>query len=995
MTSATAPLSASAEDSGLFTEASALDIFAQSRVRNYITRVAAPNGANGANTTVADVKVEVCASAGADKAEGNDAVKGGAPFKATLILPVDVLEDNAVRRQEIRAVGFGVDERSARVACCMHAELCLDALGIPVFTSERRQRERAAKARKEGRCAPLLSEAAPKELSSLALPPPVRFVAAHTAEPAVNGSPHAEASRKRCHGVPTKALYGEVKLTSYQPNYQPYPERGRHRGLSRGARPRRRYEQHAVRYGPDVFFTQLSEEFCRLQHVMMQRAGVAEDDDDDSNNNNTEVEEAKANEKGEAGSPRRDLATPVSDLDRSIPDARDGEGEGEGDHDAASALAQDGWLRLPDDGTSSSSPCDVAVLTQNGRLRSFGYRHPVRMQGVSGGESVACVDESEGGVFDLVEGDGETWCWNPDEPGPWCLHDPNAAARLTEYFQRTRRAAFADCVTVLTSREPSSFLDKRRRRFDVKEVRWFTATVALPEIATAGDASATATAAAAAVPPAAPTLSPCTAMGKATTAQKAVDLCAMHAEALLGYVGIPIFQKNPLQQVRYYAAGLEWGRCLSPEPRELPASGQAAPAVPKPLKEWHLNTKRRYRSCPMNLSEKLLALNRVVLGHYRQHLLEVDFSDHFYDEVIGLAEPCVRQYMLSQSHPFEAAYFTFVYQANSQYRCSVYLPLPGRYGVRGGYAIAASPKRARQLAALCAVDVLCALDAVPESCLRHADWQAMLKLRKEKNLQLPDPRTAQPHMRSPPGYREVLNTGSRRLPSTRDVWRVMVLDADAFDVVPPLYSRSAPSLSRNSIDWHQTLLRLFHTCMRYLAGWAPEDSWNHVHHYCGAQHFHGQRRVAANNYWLQLPVDEAVYGPRVAVGRCVTRLGALRQLCIHSLRVLHALRATPWDALAPSDLFLTVYKGNGAEMSEQLAMWAHVKSQVLSSNAEAENNTSLGDAPGGSSSTVREAEVVSVTVTDPRDDGAPPLSTRDTLSPHPTMSYELATCTFL
>jgi len=343
-------------------------------------------------------------------------------------------------------------------------------------------------------------------------------------------------------------------------------------------------------------------------------------------------------------------------------------------------------------------------------------------------------------------------------------------------------------------------------------------------------------------------------------------------------------------------------------------------------------------------------------------------QDETIAEMATLAVSCVRIFLRAQQHPYEGAYFNFVYQCNSQYRCSIYLPLPERFGVRGGLAMASTPPRAQQLCALHAIEVLCTLNCVPASCRRLEKWQRLLSLREKMGLSVPDEvGVSSPDARSPPSYREVSGPACTTLPSPSDIWRVMRIDADTFDVCPIAFLSSL-SEGKTGICWHTATRDMVLASLAYHAGWSEDDLWRHTHHYCGLQNFRGKPRPSANTFWVELPLDPKTYGRRVACGRCVTRAGAIRHLYIHILRTLHALRACPWEVLAERELLTTIYKGNWARMKLHMAHWPGLRDNVLAIR------------PADERAAV-DAEVVS-------------CNYAEALSPHPVMSDKLARLTF-
>lgn len=65
--------------------------------------------------------------------------------------------------------------KDAEVACSMHAEAILDALGLPVYTMSTRQAKHAAARRSEGKWAPMPGEA-PRCVKRTVLPAALDYV---------------------------------------------------------------------------------------------------------------------------------------------------------------------------------------------------------------------------------------------------------------------------------------------------------------------------------------------------------------------------------------------------------------------------------------------------------------------------------------------------------------------------------------------------------------------------------------------------------------------------------------------------------------------------------------------------------------------------------------------------------------------------------------------------------------------------------------------------
>lgn len=841
-----------------------LDMFAKSRILNYLSR---------------------------QMTLGDDSVKGASPFcitktqdkvffQAELLVPVEALVSGVMQQTKLRAVGYAQKEKDAIVAACMHAERCLDELGIPLFTSDRLQRKRAEEAKRDGRYAPMPGDPV-REVHVSELPFPVLYKLEDTGSENVKTNKDTKSSftHKSSHPV----------LRSYQPHYYTT---------------KRRYNDFSRRFGGDPFLRGMAGELAYLQARIFQHNTQFPGMDDGD----------------EEGAPLTIDPVEVEVLQPT-----------RASHD-------------------SSLTSDVASLSSCPAMRlALINSRPLNEHRVAG-----FIDESEGGRFDLVEGEKGTWWLHEQLPGLVCLFDPFAVQRINDVYMSQLNARFESCVETQMGEELTQ-VDIGFGPQCRKNVMWYTASAPIP-----GHPSLRS-------------------VGKAMSFNHAVSLCAMHAELLLCFLGVPL-SSNAMAQAKHYDACLRYGRLVSPLPREL--DNEVRALLPRPLKQWHRVKKTRKRGASMSVAEKLVALNRRVVAEIRQHLVEVDIcSQPQYRELLELSVSTLRQFMVEQGHPYESAYVNYVYSENSQFRCSIYLPLPETFGVRGGNAIGASPESARELCALHAVDTLCALN-VPVTRNKEK-LQRLLDLRKQFGLILPRYLDGDGsgnnnmcfNIRSPPGYREVPGCATTRIPPHQDVWNLIMADAGDFDVVKDVEAEKCYKLALPDTG---TMLRgLFQTYLQTV-GWAAGEQWSRIKHYQGLQHWNGRLRIPCNNYWMELPVDERLYGRRIALGRCVFRKTAEKAFIIHTFRILHALRLAPWDTYSDATLQRFI-PSSRANIAREREWWAFVVREFLTPSVEE------GAAETSGSSVVREAEVVI----------PPGADLRQILSPNPVMMHELAKRTFV
>ncbi|RNE98672.1 hypothetical protein TraAM80_08633 [Trypanosoma rangeli] len=837
----------------------ALDVFAKSRILNYLSRhlpVKEDNAQKASPFVITKTS---------DKAL----------YQAEMLLPVEALLSGVMQHTKLRTVGYAQKEKDAVIAACMHAERCLDVLGIPLFTSDRLQRKRAEEAKRDGRFAPMPGDPL-QEVRLSDLPFPVWFKAEA-------GGDARSASAQQA----SEASY--PALRSYQPNYHTT---------------KRRYNEFSQRFGGDPFLRGMAGQLAYLQARIFrhntQQPGMEDEDEEGAS---ITIDPAEV----ELLQPSHVLPDPV----------------------------------LRSDATPFSNCPAMLLAVVNSR--------PLNEHRVAG-----FIDESEGGVFDLVEGEKGTWWIHDQLPGLVCLFDPFAVKRIDGLYKSQLQVQFDACVETCVEEELTQ-VDIGFSPNCKKYLKWYTATAPVPHY---------------------PALR---AVGKALSIEHAVSLCAMHAELLLGFLGIPL-SPNVVEQTKHYDACLRHGRLVSPLPREL--DDEARSLLPKPLKQWHRIKKTRKRGAPLSVSEKLVALNRRVVADLRQHLIEVDIcAQPVYQQLLESSVSAVRQFMVEQRHPYESAYVNYVYAENAQFRCSIYLPLPEVYGVRGGSAIGATPETARKLAALNAVDTLCALN-VPVTQNKEK-MEQLLALRRQFGLILPrdsggarEDHHISVHIRSPPAYREAPGCSTTRIPPHQDVWNLIMADASDFDIVKDVEPENCYKLGFPDTG---TILRaLFQTYLQTV-GWARGEQWSYMKHYQGSQHWNGRLRIPCNNYWMELPLDEKKYGRRIALGRCVFRKGAEKAFLIHTFRILHALHLAPWDMYSDATLLGFLRHSQKANIARERRWWAFVASEFLTLPAEGGATATQG------SSEVRDAEVFIPVGAD----------LKQILSPNPVMTHELAKKTFV
>ncbi|GET90021.1 hypothetical protein, conserved [Leishmania tarentolae] len=959
-----------------------VDTFSQSRIKNYIQRVARP--------------LEGCASMFSGNGNGRsfgtevtprlltaaERPEYAAHIGPTLVekvwissfdIPVDVLVDAKMSRRMITVTGLAMEAKLAVLAACMHAERCLDALNIPLFTSEKRQHQRVLQAQAEGRVAPEVT-AEPLELSSVHLPLGVFLPAATSAE-AIRAAGKARSFQQlqTSSGPTNYGRDGGARTTSRASTQDGSSRPGK--GLLR--RPPRRWDMVKPRYGGEWFIRVTLDELATLQSTIVSHNRSLQDEHDDE-------------EFGEMDS----VVISPHEVQILQPEVSPATGA------AATAATADSVCKTRQrEAHGAHVPPAPKVLAYERML--------VNVQSKS---AHAMVDETEGGAFDLVEDDSESWWHEKEMPGSRCLRDPGAVARVSRFLERLTGHDLDSSIQTRAAEEDTNVWQQQPLKVNVKLKTWYTTWLDIPRI-------------------------PVPAVGKATTQEGARDLCAMHAELLLQWFGIHVYD-TPREQAMYFDACLRWGRLIAAEPIDPATVDVKTANLPKPLKEWFRSISRlRSRRSERSVAEKLLHLNRVVAHTFRNHLVEVSMVDSpEYQELLSLAGPCLRSFMVAVKHPYENAVFCYVYCKDFQYRSTVYLPLPERYGVRGGYSIASTPELSIALCGLHAVDVLCALDVVPAVCMEQPRWQRMMEVRESLGLIMPPsylykkqverassreaaavlrpPPPPHSRLRSPPAYRDVPMLSSTRIPPYQEVWQIMLTDADIFDVAPDLHALADDAKRLQVGSVFDIALILFEEFAQYAFGWqiGQRRQGEYLFHYVGPQHYRGAARRIANNFWMELPFDKAVYGRRVALGRCFSRKGAERMMYMHALRIAHALKATPWDTLPLSKLAEEVYSNNQGQATLRQEQWKWVCSTLLECTDV--GGVTEGLQNGGAS--IHEAEIMqefvrpmeaehavaatgsdSAVAADGHHDGHSTIDLRHVLSPHPVMSRDLAITTMV
>lgn len=1085
---------------------SQLDVFAQSRVANYAKRIC--------TSSLSKCSSSICLA--------KPLYNLKKMVRMDLQIPVELFYGGSLERSQITATGFAEQEKDAFIAACMHAERCLDALSIPLFSAAGRQRKRVEELRQEGRWSPMPQDP-PQEFSTDSLPPSICFVSPHLLSEKekkqvlhTSGGEGGEGSVKSSssHGAGISGMTNGEEMSSKKrsngparftrlagekpfQNLSSAPYGGGH---SRSLR-RQRSRDFSRRFGSDPFLSSFNEMQNLYQTILQhqQNSSDAEEEDDVPVAIETHEIEILQPSRFSSSHTRKSSSSSTAGL---------GGSETEREEEGFSSFSSHHQRDTPSfshTATASRHPhkeCHTSrgsgpLGTSHSSSSPPSFRHSSRPSPGSinfiGSASTdnspnrsyyipshfKCVDETEGGQFKLVDVSVDKWLPERKNPICVCIRDATVHERLKEYWEQQslegaeKASSFDECVEVTKAEQEANIQQNGRWRTVL--LCWYTASVVVPGLQPSktdemDDASPSVLSTSSSSPHMKNTPKKLIAIGKATTLETAKDLCAMHAEELLNFFGIPL-STNPETQLTHFDGCLRWGRFAAPEPVPF-EKGIVDPNLPLPNKEWYVPRKARLRVSPMTVTEKLQALNRRVVSQYRQHHIEVDLlHSRQYDTVMAASPACVRDFMLSQQHPFECAIMNF-HLAPNEYRASVYLPLPAEYGVRGGCAVGRTEEIAYHLCAMNAMDVLFALDCVPTTLLERPRWQEYLKERANLGMILPlsyrvslqsssakeeGEKIGQnaslfkpsPSLRSPPGIRDAPNSWSSEIPPSDQIWKVLMTNADDFDVVPD--PAHCPALQ--GLEVVNLLRKMFTRFLRHAASGcgtgsmkttttstnnkstsntdescnedlrsskkvrfpspslAPAGPLKCLRHYCGYQHQNGIRRVRANSCWLELPLDKNLYGHRIAYGRCLTRNGAERAFFIHAFRILRALRLAPWEEWPEAELRQRMYGEDESVMKKEIDFWRLLVKHVLDPSPlldEEEGNSSSQPYSSGSGLNsggvqspsgrgkhqVPSAEIVS-SACDGNAEISTPVVDISTPSPNPAMTPQLASLTFL
>ena len=331
-------------------------------------------------------------------------------------------------------------------------------------------------------------------------------------------------------------------------------------------------------------------------------------------------------------------------------------------------------------------------------------------------------------------------------------------------------------------------------------------------------------------------ISKITARGKAVDKEKAIDLCAMHAEMLIDYLGLPLFPGDATKQLQHAKLLAGWGRwattqCEAKVPRasalELPGHLQlgemqwkpelidpASPSypyhieappwirLPRPIKQMFVRDEATdetfgrkgsvatldWSSTRRSTSERLIDLHGSTAARLHGTLLEVYPNE---PEYMKYCEQLLAQFQRRAGNRYPDM---FVYTklgttntSSDKIRCSSLLTLPRAYKQRGGLGIGFTPEHSRQLCAMHSVEVLCHLGFYPTPAGNDIakkelhEWRLRLGL---TNMLEPPEHPAPPDTPSPCAF--LVEGIHRPLPLTQDAIYAAKFSYDNYVPLPGL-----------------------------------------------------------------------------------------------------------------------------------------------------------------------------------------------------------------
>jgi hypothetical protein len=203
-----------------------------------------------------------------------------------------------------------------------------------------------------------------------------------------------------------------------------------------------------------------------------------------------------------------------------------------------------------------------------------------------------------------------------------------------------------------------------------------------------------------------------TAHGKSQTEETAIRLAAMHAELLLDALGLPLFPKDAARQARHAEAVAGYGRWATNPLTGSTTVPNPHDPLPRPLKsQVGTDEARLAPDAPPQVRRHHSENERIIAAHnFITARAEYGIEVNPPAELLEEAYVMLREW---QTHIAKSRYtnlYVLFDMESNVFRATTITPVPARFGLRGGSAIAISHEKAVRLCALNAMDTLCALN---------------------------------------------------------------------------------------------------------------------------------------------------------------------------------------------------------------------------------------------------------------------------------------------
>ncbi|CAG9572162.1 conserved hypothetical protein [Leishmania major strain Friedlin] len=566
------------------------------------------------------------------------------------------------------AEGVAEDAKEAELLAAMHAERVCDALGVQLFRLRTAQQKHADAVRKEeGRYAPYPDD--PIKPLGTPIPPPLRLLRSrmHTS----SNAPGA-ASARSVFSVATEVAAADAAASSQSHRYT--AERGEASAATVTAP--RVQRSHLARTPPAPREGPLAGQALPAESA---ESGAGEDDS--ASASPATAGAATSFESTKIVLRRHD---PIDDYAQLVFHYTDEE-HAERVRTYASSVYYP-WMCQWEGGAVAQG--DVSATPQGGAMGSDGTAAAATLGQV--------FDPTENGMWSMVN-DRDMRCSPTPHDAlvlPIVYDGPCAEARITDYYTQHNTTLKEHLMVRSASGSAGS-----PQRMVEAELRLVGLTIA--------------------------------AKGKAQTEPMAIHLAAMHAELLLDALGHPLFPADPQRQARHAEVVAGYGRWAM-----NPLTGAITPpnphdALPLPLKiqigtddVWLGPEARRQLGHRWSDSEHIIVA--------MQHLNSQTEDEVEINPPAVLLEEAEQLLQEWQAHVAESRFthLFVLFNMDNVFQATTLLPVPRRFGIRGGLGIGKTRKMAVQVCSLHALDTLCTLGVPlcvdPERQRRYLQRRAAL-----------------------------------------------------------------------------------------------------------------------------------------------------------------------------------------------------------------------------------------------------------------------------